>query len=47
MGLAIVKTFVEQNTGGSIQAKTKGELDGAGFIITVPAAQGENAEASV
>jgi signal transduction histidine kinase len=47
MGLAIVKTFVEQNTGGSIQARTKGELDGAGFVITVPAAQGENTEASI
>lgn len=46
MGLAIVKTFVEQNSGGAIQAKTKGELNGAGFIITVPAVTGENAEAS-
>lgn len=36
MGLAIVKSFVEDHTGGSIQCKSPGELGGAEFIITIP-----------
>lgn len=36
MGLYIVKSFVEENTGGTIRAVAKGDLGGARFIITVP-----------
>ena len=39
MGLTIVKNFVEQNTGGSIQAIASGPLGGASFVILIPAAQ--------
>jgi len=38
MGLYIVKSFVEENTGGTIRAVAKGELGGASFIITAPKA---------
>lgn len=38
MGLTITKNFVEQNSGGSIRAIANGELGGACFVITVPAA---------
>ena len=36
MGLYIVKSFVEENTGGTVRAIAKGELGGACFIIKVP-----------
>jgi signal transduction histidine kinase len=36
LGLTIVKSFVEVNTGGTIIAKQRGELGGAVFIIRVP-----------
>jgi signal transduction histidine kinase len=36
MGLYIVKSFVEENTGGTIRAVAKGHLGGASFVITVP-----------
>jgi signal transduction histidine kinase len=36
LGLTIVKSFVEVNTGGTITAKQRGELGGAVFIIRVP-----------
>jgi signal transduction histidine kinase len=39
MGLAIVRNFIEQNTGGSIIAIAKGGLGGASFQIRVPAAE--------
>jgi signal transduction histidine kinase len=38
MGLTIVRSFVEENTGGSITAVARGELGGASFRIRVPAA---------
>ena len=38
MGLAIVKNFVELNTGGTIRAIASGVLGGASFVITIPAA---------
>ncbi len=38
MGLYIVKSFVEENTGGAVRAIANGELGGACFIITVPKA---------
>ena len=38
MGLYIVKSFIEENTGGTIRAVAKGELGGASFIVTVPKA---------
>ncbi len=44
MGLAIVKDFVELNTGGTIRAIASGVLGGASFVITVPLAI-ENREA--
>jgi hypothetical protein len=36
LGLTIVKSFVETNTGGKIIAKQRGELGGAVFVIRVP-----------
>ncbi len=36
LGLTIVKSFVEVNTGGTIIAKQRGELGGAVFTIRVP-----------
>lgn len=36
MGLFIVKSFVEENSGGTIQAFAKGDLGGARFVIQVP-----------
>lgn len=36
MGLYIVKSFVEENTGGTVRAVAKGGLGGACFIIKVP-----------
>lgn len=36
MGLYIVKSFVEENTAGTIRAVAKGRLGGASFRITVP-----------
>jgi hypothetical protein len=36
MGLFIVKSFVEDHSGGTISAKSRGELGGAGFEIRVP-----------
>ncbi len=38
MGLYIVKSFVEENTGGTVRAIATGELGGACFVITVPKA---------
>ncbi|NOQ22594.1 MAG: ATP-binding protein [Candidatus Aegiribacteria sp.] len=38
MGLAIVKTFVEDHSGGSIRAIPNGSLGGAEFIIRIPIA---------
>jgi signal transduction histidine kinase len=38
MGLYIVKTFVQDNSGGKIRAIANGALGGASFIITVPKA---------
>ena len=39
MGLFIVKSFVVDNSGGTVQAVAKGALGGATFIITVPRAE--------
>ncbi|MDB6093347.1 MAG: histidine kinase [Verrucomicrobia bacterium] len=39
MGLFIVKSFVVDNSGGTIRAIAKGGLGGATFIITVPRAE--------
>jgi len=36
MGLAIVKSCVEENSGGSIRVSAKGELGGAVFLIRIP-----------
>lgn len=36
MGLSIVKTFVEEHSGGAIALAEKGELGGARFLIKVP-----------
>lgn len=36
MGLYIVKSFIEENSGGTIRAVAKSDLGGAGFVITVP-----------
>ncbi len=44
MGLTIVKNFVEQNTGGTITALTKGELGGASFRIRIPVESTEDIE---
>lgn len=44
MGLTIVRSFIEQNTGGSITAVVKGELGGASFHIRVPAAAADDNE---
>lgn len=44
MGLFIVKSFVVENSGGTVRAIAKGTLGGASFIITVPKAE-EPAEA--
>jgi signal transduction histidine kinase len=44
MGLTIVKNFVEQNSGGTIQAIAKGPLGGASFIIKVPFAEAEESK---
>ena len=44
IGLTIVKSFVEQNTGGKISATAKGVLGGASFIIRIPAATSEETE---
>lgn len=44
MGLAIVKNFVEQNTGGSITAIAKGDLGGASFRIRIPTTAPEDVE---
>jgi signal transduction histidine kinase len=41
MGLTIVKNFVEQNSGGTIEAIANGPLGGASFIISVPFAEPE------
>lgn len=38
MGLTIVRNFVEQNTGGTIAAKSRGDLGGASFTIRIPSA---------
>ena len=43
MGLAIVKTFVEDHAGGRISLVPKGELGGAKFRIVVPLQSGEAA----
>lgn len=40
MGLAIVKTFVEDHTGGSIRVIPNGSLGGAEFVIRIPVAPG-------
>jgi signal transduction histidine kinase len=39
MGLYIVKAFVVDNSGGTVQAISKGPLGGARFILTVPKAK--------
>jgi hypothetical protein len=39
MGLYIVKSFVVDNSGGTVQAISKGPLGGARFILTVPKAK--------
>jgi signal transduction histidine kinase len=39
MGLYIVKSFVVENSGGTVQAISKGPLGGARFILTVPKAK--------
>ncbi|MFU3450296.1 ATP-binding protein [Pseudomonas aeruginosa] len=39
MGLSIVKTFVEEHSGGTIELTNKGELGGARFLIKVPLAK--------
>ncbi|WP_282362355.1 sensor histidine kinase [Pseudomonas sp. PS01300] len=36
MGLSIVKTFVEEHSGGTIEVTSKGALGGARFLIKVP-----------
>lgn len=36
MGLFIIKSFVEEHSGGTIEAYAKGELGGARFVIRVP-----------
>ncbi|PLT17178.1 MULTISPECIES: sensor histidine kinase [Ralstonia] len=41
MGLAIVKTFVEDHSGGAISLMPKGSLGGAKFRITVPLRVGD------
>ena len=38
MGLFIVKSFVVENSGGTVRALAKGALGGATFILTVPKA---------
>jgi hypothetical protein len=42
MGLFIVKSFVEDHARGSIFAKDRGDLGGAGFEIKVPKAAKQN-----
>jgi signal transduction histidine kinase len=44
MGLTIVKNFVEQNSGGTIEAIANGALGGASFIISVPFAEPEESK---
>lgn len=39
MGLSIVKTFVEEHSGGTIELVNKGALGGARFLIKVPLAK--------
>ncbi|MGP6214551.1 MULTISPECIES: sensor histidine kinase [Pseudomonas aeruginosa group] len=39
MGLSIVKTFVEEHSGGTIELANKGALGGARFLIKVPLAK--------
>lgn len=39
MGLYIVKSFVVDNSGGTVQAVSRGPLGGARFILTVPKAR--------
>lgn len=39
LGLTIVKSFVEENSSGTITAKQRGELGGASFTIRVPRAK--------
>jgi signal transduction histidine kinase len=41
MGLTIVKSFVEQNTGGTIRAFASGSLGGASFVMFIPCAKDE------
>jgi len=36
MGLTIVKSFIEENTGGAITVVAHGPLGGARFLIQVP-----------
>jgi signal transduction histidine kinase len=43
MGLTIVKSFVEHNSAGTINAIARGRLGGACFVITVPFAKIEEA----
>jgi len=40
MGLSIVKTFVKEHSGGSIEVASSDELGGAEFIVRVPAVAG-------
>ena len=44
MGLFIVKSFIEENTGGSIRADAQGALGGAKFLITIPKAASAEAQ---
>ncbi|MBA4058237.1 MAG: ATP-binding protein, partial [Marivirga sp.] len=41
MGLSIVRTFVAEHSGGSIEVIPRGELGGAEFVIFVPAGGNE------
>lgn len=41
MGLSIVRTFISEHSGGSIEVVPKGEMGGAEFIVFVPAGEKE------